>query len=141
MSLASFLFSLLVAGVQYYIDCAIRHVQYLPWAVTFFWTVLAFPIEYYGDFHLVSFVDNLAPGCTQTAANFTSLGLLGIVFIRGGQVIADAIVIGVTWKATHYARSEESMCFLTTVTFRHGTLYFIILLVLNILHTIFISSR
>ncbi|PIL22801.1 hypothetical protein GSI_15496 [Ganoderma sinense ZZ0214-1] len=60
----------------------------------------------------------------------------GTLFIRGGQIVADAVVIGVTWKATYHARSEGSMSFLTRVMFRNGTTYFIILLGLNVLHTV-----
>nr|VWO95765.1 Homeobox domain-containing protein [Ganoderma boninense] len=69
--------------------------------------------------------------------------LLGTLFIRGGQIIADAVVIGVTWKATYHARSEGSMSFLTRVMFRNGTTYFIILLGLNVLHivSIFVPVR
>ncbi len=49
------------------------------------------------------------------------LSPLGTIFIRGGQTIADVVVIGVTWKATYEARSEGSMSSLMTVMFRNGT--------------------
>ncbi|KAM5539505.1 hypothetical protein V8D89_006957 [Ganoderma adspersum] len=135
---------------QYYVDAGGRYLQYLPWAVfsalrvhalgqrnwfltvfTFFWAVLAFPLDYYGDFHHTSFVNDPVLGCMPGASTPTALST---IFIRGGQVIADVVVIGVTWKATHYARNEGSMCFLTKVMFRNGN----ILLVMNILHILFI---
>ncbi|KAI1794903.1 hypothetical protein LXA43DRAFT_1091493 [Ganoderma leucocontextum] len=144
---------------QYYVDTGMRYLQYLPWAAfsalrvyalsqrswflsafTFIWAVLAFPLDYYGDFHHTSFVDDPVLGCTSGATTPSFLSLLGpyfhppacTIFIRGGQIIADAVVIGVTWKATYHARSEGSMSFLTRVMFRNGTMYFIILLALNI---------
>ncbi|PIL22788.1 hypothetical protein GSI_15483 [Ganoderma sinense ZZ0214-1] len=146
--------------VQYYIDMGIRYFQYLPWAVfsalrvfalghrnwllsglTFFWSMLAFPLDAYGDFHHTSFVEDPIAGCLPAATTPTSLSLVGqygTIVIRGGQIVADVVVIGITWRATYYALSEGSMCFLTRVMLKHGTLYFLILLVLNILHTVFI---
>ncbi|KAM5539494.1 hypothetical protein V8D89_006946 [Ganoderma adspersum] len=100
-------------------------------ALTFFWSVLAFPLDYFGDLHHTSFVDDPILGCLPAAT--TPIALSTIV-IRGSQIIAGAIVIGITWRATYHACTEGSMCFLTRVMFRHGT----ILLVLNILHTLFI---
>lgn len=44
----------------------------------------------------------------------------GTVVIRGGQIIADVIVIGVTWKATYHAHSEKSMSSLARVLFTNG---------------------
>ena len=46
--------------------------------------------------------------------------LIGTVFIRGGQVIADVVVIGVTWKATYHVRKEKSWNSLTRVLFTNG---------------------
>ncbi|TBU41593.1 hypothetical protein BD309DRAFT_867975 [Dichomitus squalens] len=102
----------------YDVDIGIRYMEYLPWAVfsalrvyalshknwalsvfTFFCSVIALPLNYYA-----------------TTPSFLSL----IVVIRGGQIIADAIVIGVTWKATYQARSERSMSYLMTVMFKNG---------------------
>ncbi|KAI1794922.1 hypothetical protein LXA43DRAFT_93741 [Ganoderma leucocontextum] len=58
--------------------------------------------------------------------------------IRGGQIIADAVVIGVTWKAIYHTHCEKSSTsFLARVMFRNGTQYFIILVTMNILHIIF----
>ncbi|TBU24074.1 hypothetical protein BD311DRAFT_672579, partial [Dichomitus squalens] len=104
----------------YYLDYGTRYLEYLPWAVfsalrvyalshknwplsafVFFWSVLAFPLDYYvRPSHAVS---------DRT------------IVIRGGQIISDAIVIGVTWKATYHARTERSMSSLTRVMFRNGT--------------------
>ena len=44
----------------------------------------------------------------------------GTIFIRGGQIIADLVVIGVTWKVTYEARSEGSVSSLMGVMFRNG---------------------
>lgn len=44
----------------------------------------------------------------------------GTIFIRGGQTIADVVVVGVTWKATREARSEGSMSSLMGVMFKNG---------------------
>ncbi|PIL22795.1 hypothetical protein GSI_15490 [Ganoderma sinense ZZ0214-1] len=62
----------------------------------------------------------------------------GSIFIRGGQIIGDAVVIAVTWKATWHARSEVTMSGLMRVMYMNGTTYFLVLLVLNILHILFI---
>ncbi len=44
----------------------------------------------------------------------------GTIFIRGGLVIGDVVVIGVTWKAAYEARSEGSMSSLMRVMFKNG---------------------
>ncbi|PIL22794.1 hypothetical protein GSI_15489 [Ganoderma sinense ZZ0214-1] len=62
----------------------------------------------------------------------------GTGFIRGGQILADMVVIGVTWKTTYEAHKEGSMSSLMRVMFTNGTLYFVVLLVLNVLQILFI---
>ncbi|TBU35432.1 hypothetical protein BD311DRAFT_647831, partial [Dichomitus squalens] len=115
----------LPSPVQNYISLATRYLQYLPWAavfsalrvyalsrkhwglsgVTFFSLVLALPLNYY-----------------VTATTPTVLSL--IVVITGGQIIGDAIAMGITWKATYHARRESSLSFLTKVMFRNGKFTF-----------------
>ncbi|KAM5539500.1 hypothetical protein V8D89_006952 [Ganoderma adspersum] len=124
--------------LQSWIEIGIKYFEYLPWAgsvffsalrvhalsqknwfmttFTFFWSVLAFPLDYYGDFHRRSYSKDPVLGCTG--------------FIRGGQIIADMVVIGVTWKAAYEARREGSMSSLMRVLFTNGTLYFILTAIL-----------
>ncbi|KAM5539139.1 hypothetical protein V8D89_007196 [Ganoderma adspersum] len=118
--------------LQSLIELGIRYFEYFPWAAlrvhalgqknwflttfTFFWSVLAFPVDYYGDFHHRTYAHDPVLGCTG--------------FIRGGQIIADVVVIGVTWKATYAARREGSVSSLMKVMFKNGTVYFILTAIL-----------
>nr|VWO99376.1 Aspartyl proteinase [Ganoderma boninense] len=91
-------------------------------ALTFFWSALAFPLDYYGDFHHTSFIEDPVLRCLPAATTPTTLSLIGqygTIFIRGGQIFADVLVIGITWRATYHAFSEGSKCFLARVTFEH----------------------
>ncbi|KAM5539499.1 hypothetical protein V8D89_006951 [Ganoderma adspersum] len=106
------------------------------------------PVDYYGDFHHRTFIIDPVIGCTSSASTPTflsnigqryllspevlpfSFALLGTIFIRGGQTIADIVLIGVTWKATYEDRREGSMTSLMRIMFKNGTSYFIITAIL-----------
>ncbi|KAM5539138.1 hypothetical protein V8D89_007195 [Ganoderma adspersum] len=122
---------------QSWASIGIKYFQYFPWAVfsalrvhalsqkiwflttfTFFWSVLAFPIGYYGDFHHRSYSND--PVLGWIADEYRS----GTGFVRGGLAIANVVVIGVTWKVAYEARKEGSMSSLMRVLFMNGTLYF-----------------
>ncbi|TBU65274.1 hypothetical protein BD310DRAFT_953487 [Dichomitus squalens] len=128
-----------VCQVQNYFNIGIRYLQYLPWAVfsalrvyalsrkhwglsgvTFFSLVLALALNYYGNFHHRSFYTDstITSGCVTAATTPTVLSL--VVVITGGQIIGDAIAMGITWKATYHARRDSSLSFLTRVMFRNG---------------------
>ena len=46
------------------------------------------------------------------------------MFIRGGQIVADVVVIGVTWMATYRAHREGYTSRLLTIMFRNGKFLF-----------------
>ncbi|KAM5539501.1 hypothetical protein V8D89_006953 [Ganoderma adspersum] len=142
---------------QDYIDISLRYLEYLPWAVfsalrvhalsqrnwyltsfTFVWAMVAFPLDYYGAFHHRYYIKDPYLGCASGAATPTFLSEMGSMFIRGGQIIGDVVVIGVTWRATYRAHREGYSSRLLTIMFRNGTLYFFVLLALNILQMLFI---
>ncbi|KAI0704487.1 hypothetical protein C8T65DRAFT_741045 [Cerioporus squamosus] len=65
-----------------------------------------------------------------------------VIISRGALIVSDALLIGLTWRALprhtiSFATLRKTGVSLTTVLLRDGTLYFGVLLVMNILHLAF----
>ncbi|KAI1789125.1 hypothetical protein LXA43DRAFT_974446 [Ganoderma leucocontextum] len=103
----------------YVFNMVLRYLEYLPWAIfsalrvyalsfkcwplgafVFFWSIIPLVLNYY----------------VSTVPSFLSL----LIVIQSGLIIADATVIGVTWKTTYRARKGGQASLLTQVIFRDG---------------------
>ncbi|KAI0704488.1 hypothetical protein C8T65DRAFT_696536 [Cerioporus squamosus] len=81
-------------------------------------------------------------GCFAEDSTPLSLQTRFIIVSRGALILSDALVIGLTWWALprytmSFATLRKTGATLTTVILRDGTLYFGVLLIMNVLHLAF----
>ncbi|RPD53394.1 hypothetical protein L226DRAFT_617444 [Lentinus tigrinus ALCF2SS1-7] len=84
-------------------------------------------------------------GCFAEDSIPPSLGLKFVIISRTGLIISDTLLIGLTWWALpkntiSFTTLRKVGVSLTTVLLRDGTLYFGVLLIMNVLHLAFSLS-
>ncbi|TFK85093.1 hypothetical protein K466DRAFT_552588 [Polyporus arcularius HHB13444] len=81
-------------------------------------------------------------GCFAEDSTPSSLQLKFVIISRTSLIVSDALIIGLTWWAlpkhtVSFATLHKTRVSLTTVLLRDGTLYFGVLLIMNVLHLAF----
>ncbi|RPD59065.1 hypothetical protein L227DRAFT_654438 [Lentinus tigrinus ALCF2SS1-6] len=86
--------------------------------------------------------ENLPPfGCLRTDSTTVAINLRVLLISRIPLIIADILLIGITWtklssrEALQGLRQSKRLS-LSDVLFRDGTVYFVVLFVMNVLHLV-----
>ncbi|KAI0744890.1 hypothetical protein C8Q76DRAFT_851778 [Earliella scabrosa] len=105
--------------------------RYLP--------IIYFASGFSGNYALSKEMFVYQAACAVFASHDIQCTVVGLS--RGSFILADALVVGITWAATYKTiRSEdlhESVPSFSVLLYRNGIVYFVILSVLNILHLAF----
>ncbi|KAI0722599.1 hypothetical protein C8Q76DRAFT_782821 [Earliella scabrosa] len=146
--------------VNSYISTIMQYSQYIPWAV--FSAMRAFAlssrtwplalgvfvlslgpsvINFYG-FRVVVFIDSDGFGCGLASTQPVDIANMLTVVSRSTLIIADLLVLAVTWKATFKTSRENVRALgqrmsLSAILFRDGVIYFVTLAIMNVLHLSF----
>ncbi|TBU24153.1 hypothetical protein BD311DRAFT_767086 [Dichomitus squalens] len=101
---------------------------------------------YFADFHWSSIAIDPVWGCEQANAESPALSTKFTVISRSSLIVADLIVIVVTWLATYKttklarAAGHQSRMTLSVLLLRDGMVYFLVLLTMNVMHLAFSTS-
>ncbi|KAI0328660.1 hypothetical protein GY45DRAFT_1372140 [Cubamyces sp. BRFM 1775] len=134
------------AGIQ----IGLEFLQYFPWAI--FSALRTYALQRKPSWAVVVLIFSLAPVIVSatlkwsvfllnTTLNFSHMSAVAPILARVPMIIADVIVILITWKTQYRAYSLSkglpNPMRLTTIVLRDGTIYFVVLTILNTLQLLF----
>ncbi|TBU29476.1 hypothetical protein BD311DRAFT_756743 [Dichomitus squalens] len=161
--------SLQVARRQFEFFYVIEPLQYLPWAafsalrayalcpkpykrfistIVFSLTLVPLVVNMLHDLHWTSYVyDPTLPGTIAVDTLAPNINMRFVMACRFSLMAADLLVLCVTWYQTYetvkmsrrFAPGQETQS-LASILLHDGTSYFLILLILNVLHVAFTLS-
>ncbi|RPD57257.1 hypothetical protein L227DRAFT_655663 [Lentinus tigrinus ALCF2SS1-6] len=120
---------------------ALTRGQWALGALVFLLSIVPLVINFV-DYHWsVPFIDSYF-GCSEGTTETIFISKLVTGLSRGSLILADLIVIAVTWhttyKTTQIAREGRlATSSLSLILLRDGTIYFLIILIMNVLHLMF----